>query len=116
VKAHKAPAAAKKVSSAAVPAKEVKAAEAAKKPRGKPRKTPLTDITGDINAPPLMTAPVTPAPTPLTAAPVLTALVSSITNNNSTCVRQAAAAEKAAAEKAEAGARAAQATTGPRER
>jgi hypothetical protein len=50
------------------------------------------------------------------AAPALTALVSSITNNNGARARQAAVAEKAAAEKAEAGARTAQAAKGWTER
>jgi hypothetical protein len=102
----KAPAAAK-VSSATIPTKEAAAAEAAKvakKPRGRPRKTPLTDITEQIvNTPPAPTPSTAPGPPPL---------VFTSTNNNRARARQAAAAEKAAAEKAAEEARAAQAAKG----
>ncbi|KAF7346847.1 hypothetical protein MSAN_01823900 [Mycena sanguinolenta] len=74
------------------------ASVAAKKPRGRPRKTALDDVTNLYLDPPASdstTEPI-PAPTPSTSTP---ALVYTSTNNNRVAARAAAAAEKEAKEK-----------------
>ncbi|KAJ7790792.1 hypothetical protein B0H14DRAFT_2625676 [Mycena olivaceomarginata] len=100
----------KKKSTATVPAKEAAAADAkkavAKKPRGRPRKNSLGDITNLVLEEPGPTSTST-TPPPLTY---------SITNNNRARAREAAAASKAAQEKEAADARAKQAAKGWSER
>ncbi|KAJ7351341.1 hypothetical protein DFH08DRAFT_806064 [Mycena albidolilacea] len=100
----------KKKSTAKVPAKEATAADAkkavAKKPRGRPRKNSLGDITNLVLEEPGPTSTST-TPPPLTY---------SITNNNRARAREAAAASKAAQEKEAADARAKQAAKGWSER
>jgi hypothetical protein len=100
----------KKKSTAKVPAKEAAAADAkkavAKKPRGRPRKNSLGDITNLVLEEPGPTSTST-TPPPLTY---------SITNNNRARAREAAAASKAAQEKEAADARAKQVAKGWSER